>query len=197
VDTSRTTLYLVRHAHADWVPDEMRPLSARGRADALRVADVLMAYPISRTVSSPYRRAAQTLQPLADRLGLPLELDADLRERTLTGAALPAGAFEDAVRATWEDPVFSHPGGESNAAAQRRGIAAIHRLVNASAGDHIAVATHGNLMALILQHVAPTFDGNPSLTVDFAFWAQLSMPDIYRLTRYADGTTTATRLWTP
>jgi phosphohistidine phosphatase SixA len=29
-----TTLYLIRHAHADWTPDDGRPLSERGRVGA-------------------------------------------------------------------------------------------------------------------------------------------------------------------
>ena len=40
------TFYLVRHAHADWTPDENRPLSVRGSEDAIRVADVLQQYPL-------------------------------------------------------------------------------------------------------------------------------------------------------
>ena len=46
-------MYLVRHAHAHWTPDEDRPLSARGRRDAERVAGVLCAYPIIALYASP------------------------------------------------------------------------------------------------------------------------------------------------
>jgi broad specificity phosphatase PhoE len=191
-----TTFYLVRHAHADWEPDEMRPLSPRGEADALRVADTLAPYPISCIVSSPYRRAVQTLQPLADRRRLSIQLYPGLRERTLTVAALSQNAFERAVRATWDNPQFAHPGGESNAAAQQRAIAVVQELTERCGAEDIAVATHGNLMALILQHFAPTFD-HVACAVDFAFWAALTMPDIYRLTLHGDGLATAARLWDP
>ena len=37
----------MRHAHADWTPDEDRPLSASRREDANRGAHVLQQYPIS------------------------------------------------------------------------------------------------------------------------------------------------------
>ena len=36
-----TTFLLVRHAHAEWVPNEMRPLSVKGSRDAERVARIL------------------------------------------------------------------------------------------------------------------------------------------------------------
>lgn len=58
-----TTLLLVRHAHADWQPDETRPLSEVGRRDAARVAGVLSPLAPTSIYSSPYRRARQTVEP--------------------------------------------------------------------------------------------------------------------------------------
>jgi len=166
-----TVLYLVRHAHADWTPDEDRPLSERGCADAQQVADLLQPFPISAVYSSPSRRAHDTVAPLANRLGLPIREIDDLRERDL-GSALP-GSFMAAIRATWADPISAFPGGESNAAAQRRGVAVIQGLLDRHAAQQIAVGTHGNLLALILQHFDPS--------VGFVFWQSLTMPDVYRL----------------
>jgi len=181
-----TVLYLVRHAHADWTPDEDRPLSAKGCADAQRVADLLQTCPISAVYSSPFRRARETVAPLAIRLGLPIHEIDGLRERELgTG---PTDSFVTAVQATWEDPSFVWPGGESNGAAQRRGVEVIQGLVDRYPGQQIAVGTHGNLLVLILQHFDPS--------VGFAFWQSLTMPDVYRL-EVTDGRATCHRLWQP
>ena len=76
-------LILVRHAHTDWTPDEMRPLSDRGRADAFRVAAALADLPIHAIYSSPYTRARQTVEPLSTARGLPIVTIDDLRERHL------------------------------------------------------------------------------------------------------------------
>ena len=46
-----TCLFLVRHAHSVWTPDEMRPLSQSGLEDARRVADILA--PCGRRPSIP------------------------------------------------------------------------------------------------------------------------------------------------
>ena len=62
-------LFLVRHAHSDYGPDEMRALSESGQRAAQRVADLLEDRGVAVIVSSPYTRAVQTVQPLADRLG--------------------------------------------------------------------------------------------------------------------------------
>jgi broad specificity phosphatase PhoE len=80
-------LYVVRHAHAGsrsaWDgPDDERPLSRRGRKQAAGIADHLAGAGVSRLVSSPTLRCVQTLEPLADRLGLPVEAD----DRLLEGA---------------------------------------------------------------------------------------------------------------
>jgi 2,3-bisphosphoglycerate-dependent phosphoglycerate mutase len=180
-----STFYLVRHAHAEWTPDENRPLSARGQADAERVADVLGGVPITAIYSSPARRARETVAPLAARLGLPIQPVPDLRERELCHGAVDD--FFGAVKATWSDPSFAYPGGESNAAAQRRGVAVVRRLQKRHPDEHVVLATHGNLLALVLQHFDPR--------VDFAFWKSLTMPDIYALRVSADSEASVHRLW--
>jgi len=179
------TFYLVRHAHADWTPDENRALSARGREDADRVADMLQQYPIGAIYSSPFQRARQTIAPLATRLGLPVHIEPGLRERRL-GNSLTGGFFK-AVQATWQNPSFAHPGGEANGAAQQRGLAVIRRLQEQHVTEHIVLSTHGNLMALTLQSFDPA--------VDFAFWKSLTMPDIYTLSFNPAGEATIDRLW--
>ena len=63
-----TTFYLVRHAHAYWTPGENRPLSDQGQQMAVKVADIMQSLPIQFIYSSPYRRAEQTVETLAQRL---------------------------------------------------------------------------------------------------------------------------------
>jgi 8-oxo-dGTP diphosphatase len=66
--------YLVRHAHAGskgkWAgPDQARPLSDQGRAEALGLIQQLGDLSLGRVLSSPVERCLQTVQPLAGRLG--------------------------------------------------------------------------------------------------------------------------------
>jgi phosphohistidine phosphatase SixA len=56
-----TRLCLVRHAHADWQPDEGRPLSARGRHDAVVLARLPAVSDTAALYSSPARRAVETI----------------------------------------------------------------------------------------------------------------------------------------
>jgi broad specificity phosphatase PhoE len=71
-------VYLVRHAHAgkksQWHGSDLaRPLSDQGRREALGLIDRLSPHPLGRLLSSPAERCLQTVQPLADHLGRPVE----------------------------------------------------------------------------------------------------------------------------
>lgn len=80
-------VYLVRHARglprAEWDGEELlRPLSARGRAEAVALADHLAANPPVRIVSAPPLRCQQTVEPLAVAHRVAVEVD----ERLLQSA---------------------------------------------------------------------------------------------------------------
>jgi len=73
-----STIHLIRHAKAKnrltWEePDHLRPLTKRGRREALAIAARLGEEPVARLVSSPFVRCLQTLEPLALALELPIE----------------------------------------------------------------------------------------------------------------------------
>jgi 8-oxo-(d)GTP phosphatase len=73
-----TVVHVVRHAkaknRAEWTePDELRPLTKRGRRQADGLAERLRDERPARLVSSPYQRCVQTLDELARALDLPIE----------------------------------------------------------------------------------------------------------------------------
>jgi 8-oxo-dGTP diphosphatase len=78
-------LYLVRHAKAGsrhhWEgPDEERPLTRAGRAQAEALATHLGGAPTERVLSSPYVRCVQTVEPLAAKVGTTVEITDALAE---------------------------------------------------------------------------------------------------------------------
>jgi broad specificity phosphatase PhoE len=78
-------IHLVRHAKAgsrpSWhQPDDLRPLTDTGFVQAGAIADRLAPLEVGRVVSSRYVRCVQTVQPLADKLGLPVDLHPALAE---------------------------------------------------------------------------------------------------------------------
>jgi phosphohistidine phosphatase len=77
-------LFLVRHAHADpGEPDELRPLSARGREQARELAEHLVAAGPELVLASPLLRARETAAAIAKAAGAELRVE----ERLAPGAA--------------------------------------------------------------------------------------------------------------
>ena len=86
------TSILLRHASAghrhDFEHDDhLRPLDARGRRQAEDLVELLRPFEVRRVLSSHYVRCVQTVEPLAEALGLEVELDDRLKEGEGAGAA--------------------------------------------------------------------------------------------------------------
>jgi broad specificity phosphatase PhoE len=82
-----TTFYLIRHATNDyltenkiagWLPGVH--LNAEGRKQSEQLAQRLGSEPIRAIYSSPLERARETAEPLAAKLGLPLQISEGLGE---------------------------------------------------------------------------------------------------------------------
>jgi 8-oxo-dGTP diphosphatase len=78
-------IYVVRHAHAGdrtkWDgPDHLRPLSPKGWKQTAALADRLQ--DVELLLSSHHLRCRQTLEPLAERLRLPIQDEPRLVEGT-------------------------------------------------------------------------------------------------------------------
>jgi 2,3-bisphosphoglycerate-dependent phosphoglycerate mutase len=163
------TLYVVRHCSAEGQEADAA-LTPEGVAQAHHLAESLVASNIERIISSPYARATQSIAPLAQRLGVAVELDLRLVERVLCSASRPD--WRELLRCSFSDLDLSFDGGESSRAAMRRAVAVVEDIQRHPAQSTLLV-THGNLMTLLLKY----FDGS----VGFAEWGALSNPDVYRV----------------
>jgi 2,3-bisphosphoglycerate-dependent phosphoglycerate mutase len=95
-------LYLVRHCRASGQEPEAA-LTEEGLAQAERLADFLAPLAPDRILSSPFRRAVQSVEPLAARLDLPIELDVGVTDE---GTVALAGAPPTQHVETTYMPVF-------------------------------------------------------------------------------------------
>jgi phosphohistidine phosphatase SixA len=103
-------VYLVRHAHAgsraSWADDDdLRPLSPKGTRQANALRDRLDDAAVGCIVSSPSRRCVETVEPLARRLGMPV----DTRKELLEGAD-PDDALALVLSLASRDPVVCSHG---------------------------------------------------------------------------------------
>ena len=155
-------LLLIRHA----LPLRSEPgqgsdpdLSEEGVEQAKRLPDALARYPITRLVSSPQRRSIQTAQPVADALGLTIEVDDRIAEydrdmeHYIPIEQIAAEFPEELARLA-----SGHlPSSVDEAAFLARITAGIRDL--AATGDHedtVAVFTHGGVINGLIHTVLGT-----------------------------------------
>ena len=96
-----TTVLMIRHAESPLLfgKERTRGLSKKGKEDASAITTVLHSFNIDVIVSSPYTRAIQTIQGLADDHKLEIRIIESLREKQLKGAyQLPAEEIDKAIK---------------------------------------------------------------------------------------------------
>ncbi|WP_144112085.1 histidine phosphatase family protein [Paraburkholderia sp. BCC1886] len=162
-----TQILFIRHGETEWnrikrIQGHIDiPLATTGVEQAQRLAQRLAQEAqeaqdgemrLDGIYSSDLQRAQQTAQPIADALGLPLQLREALRERSY-GAFQGLDSDEIAVRfpepyAHWQtrDPDFAPPEGESLRQFYERVVQAVRPLVAAHPGGRIACVAHGGVL---------------------------------------------------
>jgi probable phosphoglycerate mutase len=162
----------MRHARtaanaAGLIPGQLDvPLDNQGRLQAARAAGRLAGFGVSAILSSDLARASATASELGALTGLPLTLDARLREIDVgtwqgLSRAEARDAFPEEYRAWWAGQDVARGGGETQAAAGRRALQAVsERLPVEPADGPVVVVTHagtargliGSLLGLPVPH---------------------------------------------
>ncbi|MGC2235459.1 MAG: histidine phosphatase family protein [Pyrinomonadaceae bacterium] len=175
-------IYLVRHSKASGQSGDAS-LTLEGRHQAEALAEFLSGIKAGRIVSSPFARALQSIEPLANRLNIEIKSDNRLVEAALSTIDYPD--WLDKLRETFSDFELSFEGGESSQAATNRSVAAINDALQ-SGNEPTIVVTHGRLMTLILKY----FNSN----YGFEDWRNLTTPDVFRIA-IEDDASQVDRIW--
>lgn len=168
-------IYVIRHCKAEGQSSES-PLTAIGFRQAIELAAFFANVKVEQIISSPYKRAIQTIQPLAERLKVEIEIDSQLEERVLSTEPLPD--WFEKLRKTFDNHNLKFEGGESSEEAASRIIEVVESVFK-SDFENTIIVTHGNLMALLLNHYNKQFG--------FVEWSNLSNPEIYLLNSDSSG----------
>lgn len=156
-DPNATRVYFVRHAQPNYEnhDDLTRELTEKGLADRHLAAAFLLDKGIAAVFSSPYKRAVDTVRPLADALGLPIQVADGFRERKVARGWIEDMA--DFTRRQWADFDYRRPEGESLAEVRSRNLAALDDVRRRFPGKALAVGAHGTALSTIISHYDPSF----------------------------------------
>ncbi len=145
-----TNIYFIRHADSDLsVRDErIRPLTVKGREDAVKVLELFDGISIDHFYSSPFRRSIETIKPLADEKKCFIRLIENFRERE-NGSWVKN--FLDHAGKQWNDFDYKLENGESLNEVQSRTIVELNIILEDHGNQNIVIGTHGAALSTIIN----------------------------------------------
>ncbi len=172
------TVYLVRHCQATG-KESKAELTEKGQEQARELISFFKDRNIKQIISSPMKRAIQSVQPLANNLGKQIKIDDRLSEHKLMSKDLKD--WLDRIEDTLKDQDLKMVDGESSRKIAARGMEVLE-----AAQDGTILSTHRNTMALLLIKL----NGAKEI-ID---WTKLSKPDVYEVKKEND-TYIVKRIW--
>lgn len=108
-----TTVYFIRHAEPNYKnhDDFSRELTSKGLQDSKELVNLFSDILIDAVYSSPYKRAVDTITPLALSKQKSIHLENDFRERKITDKWIED--FTGFTEKQWTDFSYRLEGGES------------------------------------------------------------------------------------
>lgn len=134
-----TVFLLVRHGETDWNAEGRlqghtdTPLNDFGRSQAQTLAEILAVEKLDAVYASDLARARETAEIIGGRIGLPVVLRADLREKDW-------GTWEGLTSAERDRVEFA---GETTEAHRERTLRALLEIAECHPAGRVLVVTHG------------------------------------------------------
>lgn len=152
-----TELYFVRHAEPNIHnhDDPTRELTEKGRQDARLVTAFLADKQIAAVLSSPYKRAVDTVRDFSETAGLPILTDPDFRERRVDSMWIED--FDGFCKNQWADFDYRLTDGETLRMVQTRNLAALRRVLQNYPEQSVAIGSHGTALSTLVHYFDPTF----------------------------------------
>lgn len=158
MSNKQKTLYIIRHGETGSnvegrFQDGLEPLTPRGitqaHALARRLASERAKYPITKLITSDYRRAVQTAEIIGSAIGLtpiPSPLFIERKHPSVIRGKLTTDPEAQAInmegRRNFHDPNFVYGDGETFALMKERVLAGIQYLLE-QPDEYVALVTHG------------------------------------------------------
>lgn len=152
-----TGVFFVRHAEPNYDnhDDMLRELSPKGLADRSKVTDFLSSKDIDVVLSSPFKRAVDTVKDFADSKGLSIEIVDDFRERRVDSVWIDD--FSAFSRRQWDDFSYKLSDGECLKEVQERNISALNEVLSRYSGKNIVIGSHGTALSTVINYYDPSF----------------------------------------
>ena len=183
-----TKVYYVRHAEPNYDNhnDALRELTPKGLHDRKLVTKFLTDKGINVAVSSPFRRAIDTIKEFADLEGIQIEVIDGFRERKVGNGWIDN--FTSFTQKQWDDFNYKLPNGECLQEVQERNVSALLKLIERYKGKNMVVGGHGTALSTIINYFDTSFGYEEFIgiknkmpwIVEFRFDSEAHCYDIYK-----------------
>jgi len=150
-----TTVYFIRHAESDTsIRDgRIRPLTQKGFLSRVLVTEFLQDKNINAVLSSPYKRAIDTISDFAEKNRLEINIVEDFREqKSSSDMRRDNPDFRNALERQWADFTYAFSDGECLKKVQERNIAAFNNVLTHYKNKNIAIGTHATALSVIINY---------------------------------------------
>ena len=134
----------------------MRPLSEEGWKKAYDLIKIFENVHIDNIFSSPYKRAIQTLEPIAKNKDMEINIIDDFRERKVSDGWVDK--FMEYSEKQWKDFMYKLENGESLSEVQYRNIKSLEKILEEYNGKTLIIGTHGTALSTIINFYDKTFN---------------------------------------
>lgn len=147
-----STLYFIRHARPDEtiLEEDIRPLTDQGLNSAIELIKWFDDKSIEKIISSPYKRAIQTVSPIAEYFGIEIIQEYDLRERKNTKWFENREEYREYLNNIWLDHNYRLEGEESINELKKRNVQVVEKILKTN--KNTIIGTHGSALCSILNH---------------------------------------------
>lgn len=166
--TAPPVVLLVRHGESQgnltrtFTDSPEVPITPLGQEQADRAAVFIRDhYPVRRLVTSPFRRARQTAEVISRVLGIPCEIDPEMREQSM--GELAGQPYDAALRSPDFDPqrpwAWRPRRGESLVDVQTRVVPRLLAIVRSTPpGDATVVVSHAGVIQAVRAYLTGTWE---------------------------------------
>jgi broad specificity phosphatase PhoE len=173
-------LILIKHAspqvQAD-LPPEQWPLSEEGKAKCALLAERVAEWSPTVVVTSDEMKAEETGRSVAERLGIPHRVAADLHEHDRSNVPqLRSAEFISLMELLFRRPRDLVLGKETAVAALSRFESALDEVLMEHPEGNVAVVSHGSVIALLLEKLGKRRGFEVWRAMKLPSFAVLSLP---------------------
>jgi 2,3-bisphosphoglycerate-dependent phosphoglycerate mutase len=153
----QTEIYFIRHAEPNYNnhDDLTRELTKKGLVDRELVTNYLSDKNIEIVLSSPYKRAVDTVKHFADKNNMIIEQVEDFKERKIDSCWIED--FESFSKSQWSDFTYKLSDGECLNEVKIRNISALQNILKTHIGKKIIIGSHGTALSTIINYYDNSF----------------------------------------